>query len=158
VTCAFTPPAATIVANSLILDAVRSWRQARDSGNPVQPALYRALVGYGCGILAPVIDSVLALYEACSGRRFRTAAPDYVGFSGDERHLLSLLRSGNKKPAVLDISASPDLAPVMRIALRSARIMLRLALEPAGATPSSAFGRRSVMIANDAGERSRHTC
>ncbi len=157
-TCALTSPPATIVANSLIVDAARCWRQARDSGNPVQPALYRALMGYGCGILAPVIDSVLALYEACSGRRFRTAAPDYVGFSGDERRLLGLLRSGEREPAVFDASASPDLARVMRIALRSARIMLRLALEPAGATPSPTFGRRAVMIANDAVERSRHTC
>lgn len=157
-TCAFTPPAATIVVNSLILDAARSWREARDSGNPVQPALYRALVGYGCGILAPVIDSVLALYEACSGRRFRTGAPDYVDLSGDERRLLGLLGSGGREPAVFDASASPDLARVMRIALQSARIMLRLALEPAGATQSPAFGRRAVMIANDAVERSRHTC
>lgn len=160
-TCAFTPPAATIVANSLILDAARSWRDARDSGNPVQPALYRALVGYGCGILAPVIDSVLGLYEACSGRRFRTAAPGYVSISGDEHRLLNLLRgSGDKDAAVVDASARPGLAPTMRIALRSARIMLRLALEPAGATPSPGFGQRAitVRVANDARERSRHAC
>lgn len=142
-TYAFTPPAATIVANSLVLDAARSWRKARDSGNPVQPALYRTLDAYRCGILAPVIDSVLSLYEACSGQRFRTGTPDYVGISGDEHRLLSLLRSGGKDAPVLDASASPDLARVMRIALRSARIMLRLALEPVGAPPSPAFGRTS---------------
>lgn len=153
-TCAFTPSAATIVANSLILDAARSWRDARDNNKPVQQALYRALVGYGCGVLAPVIDSVLALYEVCSGRRFRTGASGFVSISSDEHRLLHLLRGpGDKEPAVLDVSASPDLAPVMRIALRSARIMLRLALDPVGVSPSSAFGRR---VANDAGERSRH--
>lgn len=157
-TCAFTPPVATIAVNSLILDAARSWRKARDSGNPVQPALYRALDAYRCGILAPVIDSVLSLYEACSGRRFRTGASDYVSISGDEHRLIHLLRgSADKDAAVLDASASPDLARVMRIVLRSARIMLRLALEPAGVTPSPGFGQcaATVRVANDAGERSR---
>lgn len=146
-TCVFTPTAAPTAINSLILEAARSWRLARDSGNPVQPALYHVLLGYGCGILAPVIDSMLSLYEACSGRRFRIGAPEYIGISSDEHRLLNLLRgSADKDTAVLDASASPDLARVMRISLRSARIMLRLALEPTGATPSPGLGQRAVPV------------
>lgn len=160
-TCTFMPPAATIVANSLILDATRSWRTAHDSGTPVQQALYHALDAYRCGILAPVIDSVLALYEACSGRRFRTGAPDYVSISEDEHRLLKLLRgAGDKDAVVLDVSANPDRARVMRIALQSARIMLRLALETVSTPPSLGFDRRGVTatLANDARERPRQAC
>lgn len=152
-TCAFTPPA-RLAVNSMILDAARAWRDARDSRQPTQPALHRVLVTHRCGILAPVIDSVLTLYEACSGRRFHVGDPVHVGLSADEHRLLNLLcGSGRCDTAVLDASASPGLAPALRIALRSTRIMLRLALDPVGGNapkPGSRLLTMASVVANDA--------
>lgn len=154
-TCAFAPPA-HLTIDSMILDATRAWRDARDSRQPTQPALHRVLVTHRCGVLAPVIDSVLTLYEACSGRRFRVGDSVHVGLSADEHRFLNLLRGPDGcDAAMLDASNSPGLAPALRIALRSTRIMLRLALEPAGGnapSPGSRLPTMAGMVANDAWE------
>lgn len=117
-----------------------------------------------CRISSAVTSSSFATVRPCrsgeacgrAGRRFRTGASDYVSISGDEHRLLTLMRgSGDRDLAPLDTGASPGLASTMGIALRSARIMLRLAFQPFGATPSSGFGQHVVTIANDAGEQPR---
>ena len=141
------PTVATLVTRSIVLDATRCWRDARDSRRPVQPALFQALAVHRCGLLTPAIDSLLQLFEKCTGRRFRTGARGQAGLSGDEQQLLDLLAGPERgETVVLDTAASPRLARAMRTALRSARIMLRLALEPGDHIPSSPQLRMLVAV------------
>ena len=53
-----------------VVDGARCWRLARDAGDPAQPTLYKRLERWGAGLLAPVIDSVMSLFESGFGRRF----------------------------------------------------------------------------------------
>jgi hypothetical protein len=108
----------------MVIEAARSWRAARDTGDPVQPALYAPLETQGCGLLAPALDGVLTMYEAGFQRRFQAGKPLDRGLTGDEHQLLDLLAEEEPRPAVEQVH--PGLATVMRIALRSTRIMLRL--------------------------------
>lgn len=104
-----------------IIYSARNWRIARDAGEPVQPSLYRRLERSGAGLLAPVFDSVMTLFEAGFGRRFRSGNLLDVGFSRDEHHLVALLE-GTDTNALEPFE--PGLASAMQIALRSTRIML----------------------------------
>lgn len=121
-----------------IIDSARNWRIARDAGDPVQPSLYKRLERLGAGLLAPVLDSVMTLFEAGFRRRFRAGDPSDAGFTRDEYHLLALLEG---KDAASSEPFDPSLAGTMRIALRSARIMLFSVIGEAvgipSATPSS---------------------
>jgi hypothetical protein len=129
------PPAdASLATRSIILDATRCWRSARDSHSPVQPALYQALMAHSCAVLTPVLDSLLALYETCIGRQLHAGASGQAEISGDEHDLLGLLAAPDGD-AALPGSVRPSLVGALRIALRSARIMLRLALEPGEQVP-----------------------
>lgn len=114
-TCVFSWPVRSTVDPAILIPAAaRAWRRARDERSPVQQALYAALHPLRCGMLAPVLDSLLTLYETDAGRRLRV---------GDEHDLLRLLaREDDPAPgAALDT------------ALRSTRIMMRVVCEPAGA-------------------------
>ena len=125
-----TPAVASLTTRSIIVDATRCWRRARDSHSPVQPALYQTLMAHSCAVLTPVLDSLLALYETCIGRRLRTGATGQAEISGDEHDLIDLL-AGPDGDATLPVAgAESGLAGALRIALRSARIMLNLALDP----------------------------
>jgi hypothetical protein len=121
--------AAPHITRTVVIDATRCWRRARDSRRPVQPALYEALVVHRCTVLTPVLDSLLALYETCIGRRFRASAFGQADISGDEHDLLDLLTAADGGAAVPGGNAHPGLARALAVALRSARIMLRLALD-----------------------------
>ena len=94
---------------------------ARDAGDPVQPSLYRRLEQLGAGLLAPVVDSVMTLFETGFRRRFRAGNLLDIGFSRDERRLLALME-GSDAAAIERFD--PNLMSTMQIALRSARIML----------------------------------
>ena len=104
-----------------IVDGARCWRLARDAGEPVQPSLYKRLERWGAGLLAPVLDSVMSLFEAGFRRRFDAGGLSDAGFTHDEHYLLALLEGGG---ATAIERFDPTLASTMRIALRSARIML----------------------------------
>jgi len=104
-----------------VIDGARQWRIARDTGDPVQPSLFRRLERLGAGLFAPVLDSVMTLFEAGFRRRFRAGRVSDAGFTRDERHLVALLEGSGA--ASID-RFDPSLASTMRIALRSARIML----------------------------------
>ena len=104
-----------------IIDSARNWRIARDAGDPVQPSLYRRLEQWGAGLLAPVVDSVMTLFESGFRRRFRAGNLLDAGFSRDEFLLLALLEGADT--AAIE-RFDPNLASTMRVALRSARIML----------------------------------
>jgi len=127
------PPAPGQSASSAILEAVRSWRVARDAGNSIQPALYAPLETRGYGLLAPVLDGLLTLFEAASRRRFDAGAPSDSVITGDEHRLLDLLDGDDVTPPADQFR--PDLAAAMRVAVRSARVMLRsvIRLEPLAA-------------------------
>lgn len=123
-------------AASAVIDSVRIWRVARDLGQPVQPSLYARLESLGSGILAPVLDGLLTLFEAGFRRRFDAGTSVDAALTEDERRLLELL-ARDTCPAP-NKQVRPDLAPALRTALRSTRIMLRAAL---GRTPGDAGAR-----------------
>ena len=111
-----------------LLATFRCWRQARDSGDAVQPSLFAVLSRHGYEVLAPVFDSLLSLYEAVQGRRLVTGEENAL--SCDEITLLGMLASPlDGRPAMLDSvdREGPGLAGVLRHALYSTRLMLRLA-------------------------------
>ena len=108
---ALPPVSVTPTPASIILDATRCWRSARDGHQPVQPALYQSLKTYRCDVLTPVLDSLLALYEKYIGRRFRTGAAGQADLSGDEHDLLDLLARPDGGEAPLpELAANPGLA------------------------------------------------
>lgn len=104
-----------------VVDGARCWRLARDAGDSVQPTLYKRLERWGAGLLAPVIDSVMSLFESGFGRRFQAGSLSEPRFTHDEHYLLALLEDGD---ATAIDRFEPSIASTMRIALRSARIML----------------------------------
>lgn len=108
---------------STVIAAARCWRIARDLGQPAQPALFARLGSAGSGVLAPVLDGLLTLFEASFRRRFDAGAPSDNGLTGDEQRLLDLLGS-DASIARID-HLRPDLASALRTALRSTRVMLR---------------------------------
>lgn len=127
---AFPPTASTLASRSIIVDATRCWRDARMTHAPVQPALFELLAAYRCDVLGPAIDSLLRLYERCTGRPLDAGAPGQASLSGDEQQLLDLLsRAERDAPPVGGLTASPRLLGALRAALRSAAAMLRLALD-----------------------------
>jgi hypothetical protein len=110
-----------------VIDAVRYWRIARDRGEPVQPALFTRLGMTGSGLLAPVLDGLLTLFEAAFRRRFEAGDPSDSDLTGDEQWLIDLLdHEDNDAP----VGTRPDLAGALRAALRSTRVMLRSVLSP----------------------------
>lgn len=109
----------------LIVTASRCWRAARDAGQPVQQSLHAALAPYGCEMLAPVFDSLMALGEACLCRPLGRDCP--FRKEHDEALICSLLadpsrlaRAGCGRPA------DDGITRAFNYALLSARIMMRL--------------------------------
>lgn len=122
-------PGSAPSTTTAILEAVRSWRVARDAGNSIQPALYGLLETRGYGLLAPVLDGLLTLFEAASRRRFDAGAPSDSVITGDEHQLLDLLEGDESVPPPTD-QLRPDLAAALRVAVRSCRILLRSMIRP----------------------------
>src|SRR5262249_31017085 len=111
-----------------LIEAMRCWRRAKDDGRAVQPSLYAQLSGQGHEMLAPVIDSLMCLFEAVLGRRVKVGEDDGRpggGMSGDalssdENLLLSLL--GRSRAGWEALRGSRDLALTFDHALRSTRL------------------------------------
>lgn len=114
--------AAASPASLAVIGAARSWRVARDRGEPVQPALTARLGVFAGDILAPVLDGLLALFEAAFRRRFDAGRLADGELTGDEERLLGLL---DREDDLGVAGVRPELAEAMRTALRSTRIMLR---------------------------------
>lgn len=127
---AFASPAA-----SAVIDSARVWRVVRDLGQPVQPVLFARLDNLDSGILAPVFDALLTLFEAGFRRRFNAGNPAEAVLTDDERQLLELLNPDASPSPVGQIR--PELAPALRTALRSTRIMLGAVLGSAPCDPAS---------------------
>jgi len=157
-------------ASSAVIDAARHWRLARDLGQPVQPFLSARLGIPGSGLLAPVLDGLLTLFEAAFGRRFGAGSLADTELTRDEQRLLELLDQDG--PAEPSGQLRPNLVPALRTALRSTRIMLRWVLgrapgdtsaapigvelgQPPSAPslPAGAYGLRSVRLGHVQGGR-----
>jgi hypothetical protein len=110
----------------IVLAAARAWRGARLAGAPVQPALYRTLKPHLCGVLAPVLDSLFAVYERAIGKPIRAGTSGCAVLTADEENLLGLFGEAPGLPAA---SGGDRLSDVLRIAAHSSRIMIRLALD-----------------------------
>lgn len=124
-TPAFTRPAAeALPVSDIVVDAARCWREARDSRHPTQPRLFAKLVIHDCGILAPVLDSLMTLCEAAIGRVLRTG--NGPSRSQDERFLLDLLAT----PEIVRnwTCAGKESAVALGWALCSTNIMMRMTL------------------------------
>lgn len=114
-----------IASTILVLRAARTWRAARDARQPVQPSIFATLRRYGCGVLAPVFDSLLTLCEAALGRRLRVGGG--ATMSDDEHLLLDLLKRPSRVRTRMNCDDGP--AAALGCALRSTRIMIALALD-----------------------------
>ncbi|WP_380926276.1 hypothetical protein [Sphingomonas leidyi] len=123
--CAFVPlPARSSHATSLLLDAARCWRRARDAGPRVQPTLYAQLERHGCGIMAPVFDGLFIATEAGLGRPLELGADGEATITSDEIALLTVLDQPPMR-SQSDVSVRSWLAA----AQDSAAIMLRSVLD-----------------------------
>lgn len=126
------PPAA--MPADLLVGAARCWRKARDQGRPVQPCLFGLLSPQDCGMLAPVLDSVMTLWEASLGRHLTVGQRDRL--SEDERLLLELF-DGTRTPAPRPDSDAA-MARSFDCALCSARIMMKRVMAPNRAATGTA--------------------
>lgn len=118
----FSPPAAEETAvPAMLVAAVRCWRAARDSGQPIQPALARTLDAHGCTMLAPVLDSLCLFVEAALGRPMTVGIAQRL--SEDEHLLLGLMDGSEPAPACPD---TEGMARVIDCAIHSARIMIAM--------------------------------
>lgn len=107
----------------LILVSARRWREARDTGLAVQPHLFSELAWEGFDIMAPVLDSLMHLYETVLRRPMRVGRGG--GASQDEDLLLDLL-TGTKLSRD-SFGNSGAMCRAFETALLSTRIMLRKA-------------------------------
>lgn len=132
----FTPPGdATSVSASVLLDAMRCWRCARDAGRAAQPALHAQLSPEGLGMLAPVLDGLLTALEAAQGRPFAPVLDDEDALSGSDERLLLELLGGDGAVRIGSLMAEE----ILRVAARSVVIMMGLeaeeAADPSGRVP-----------------------
>lgn len=122
----FSPPAPEETAvPAMLVAAARCWRAARDSGEPIQPALARTLNAHGCTMLAPVLDSLCLFVEAALGRPMTVGAAQRL--SEDEYLLLGLMDESEPSPACPD---AKGMSRVIACAIRSARIMIAMTVAP----------------------------
>lgn len=120
----FPPPAPEATAvPAILIGAARCWRQARDSGQSVQPCLSRTLDQHDCVMPAPVLASLCLFYEAALGRRMTVG--EALSLTDDE-HLLLGLVDGFKPRQCL--TCPKGVGDTLDCALCSTRIMLALTL------------------------------
>jgi len=120
----FPPPASDATAvPAILIDAARCWRQARDSGQSVQPCLSRTLDRHDCTMLAPVLDSLCLFYEAALGRPMRVGAA--LVLSDDEHLLLGLVDGSRPRQCLV---CPNGVGATLDCALCSTRIMLALTI------------------------------
>lgn len=132
---AHAPSPSSFTACMIIIKSARSRQNAVAAGFPKQPAIYASLNEFGCGILAPVLDSLFDFFEAGSGHAFRAGAPGDRRHTRDEHDLLGMLKSCDCANSSFWSSPGRNApSPAITIAIKSTRIMMALALgqrEPA---------------------------
>lgn len=105
--------------HGLVTATARCWRAARDQRARAQRRLYALLVGQDCGMLAPVFNGLLTLYETVLGRPIVVGG---AGLSRDEQALLSIVDGSHDHPGAM--RCSEGMAAAFSCAVRSARIMI----------------------------------
>ena len=119
----FPPPSpADAMDRSLLVEAVRCWRSARDNGLPPQPRLSEILACHRSEMLAPVFDSLIHLCEDALGRP--VAVGQSVELSGDEHLLLGLIDGSKLRRDC--IACAEGAATALDCAICSTRIMMAL--------------------------------
>ncbi|MCB2079471.1 MAG: hypothetical protein KDE55_17465 [Novosphingobium sp.] len=108
--------------DELLVGALRCWRRARDRRAAVQHCLYQMLDPQDQGMLAPVFDSLMTLFEAALDRPIRAGDPE--SRSDDERLLLGLLNGKHIRRAC--INCPEGAGSSLDCALCSTRILLAL--------------------------------
>jgi hypothetical protein len=121
---------------TVLVDAMRSWRKARDGRHAVQPCLSRALEPHGCTMLSPVLDSLISFYEAALGHTITIG--EGMALSEDELRLLDLVEGAIPRAC---IDCPEGAANALACALCSTRIMFALTLGPAASKRPSARRR-----------------
>lgn len=106
----------------LLPTLARGWRAARDRHACTQQRLHRLLSPHGAGMLAPVFDSLMTLYEAALGRDF--AVGTAAALSADERMLIDLLDGSRPQCACIDCPEGA--ARALHCSICSTRIMLAM--------------------------------
>ncbi|ETI63056.1 hypothetical protein C100_14815 [Sphingobium sp. C100] len=120
----FPPPSFDDAAHrSLLVEAARCWRNARDTGQSAQPCLYKILASHNWEMLVPVFDSLMHLCEDALGRP--VAVGDAAVLSGDEYLLLGLIDGSKPRRACIDCAEGA--ASALDCAICSTRIMMGLA-------------------------------
>lgn len=114
------PPSRGIA--QLLPTLARGWRRARDRHACTQQRLHRLLAPHGAGMLAPVFDSLMTLFEAALGRGF--AVGTAATLSADERMLIDLLDGSRPQRACIDCPEGA--ARALHCSLCSTRIMLAM--------------------------------
>lgn len=107
----------------LILVSARRRREARDTGLAVQPHMFAELAREGGDILAPVLDSLMHLYETVLRRPMRVGRGGTA--SQDEDLLLDLLTGDKQSRDIFKDGGA--MGRVFETALASTRIMIRKA-------------------------------
>ncbi|MBW6531146.1 hypothetical protein KZ820_10400 [Sphingomonas sp. RRHST34] len=110
---------------ALLARAARCWRCARDQRAPVQQRLHALLAPLGYEMMAPVIDSVMTIGEACLGRQLCRGCP--IGPDGDEALLCALFADPARLDRLPPCRACPERRELFAGALSSARVMAALA-------------------------------
>ncbi len=106
----------------LLPTLARGWRAARDRHACTQHKLHRLLAPHGAGMLAPVFDSLMTLFEAALGRAF--AVGTVAALSSDERMLIDLLDGSRPQRACIDCPEGA--AQALHCSICSTRIMLSM--------------------------------
>jgi hypothetical protein len=108
---------------AILIDTARCWREAHDTGQPVQPCLSRILAVHDCAMLAPVLDSLCLFFEAALGRPM--AMGEALTLSDDEHLLLGLVDGSRPRRC---LNCPKGVGATLDCALCSTRIMLALTL------------------------------
>lgn len=109
---------------SLVVAAVRSWHEARRRELPVQQHIYQTLAPHDCGMLAPVLDSLIRFFETTRHRPLSVGSADAL--TPDEQTLVEILQGTDDNAPPLASDGS-----LFRDAVWSARIMIRKVLADA---------------------------
>lgn len=127
---------------TILIEAARCWRKARDAGQPAQPYLYRTLLTHDCEMLAPVFDSLMTLCENALGRQ--VIVGDKAETLSDDEHLLIGMLDGSKqRRACVDCPESA--ATSLNCAICSTQIMMGSPWHTAVVSPVAApFRRKSA--------------
>lgn len=111
---------ALCIPQSVLLDSMRCWRAARESGAARKPCLYQTLAPYRLEILAPVFDSLMTIFETSLKPCISSGEDGHP--SADENALLGMLI--DPASAKSHIARPEEDLALLECALLSTRLMM----------------------------------